>query len=199
MAGCGACGDHGEVEIFLTTERMLLRRFIGDDLDNLYQLDRDPAVMRLLTNGVPTRYERIRDEILPQLLREYAVSARHGRWAAVDRTTGEFLGWFSLDRPEGEPDQAELGYRLHQTAWGQGYATEGARALVHKAFTELGLRRVFAQTMAVHIASRRVMEKAGLAYVRTFHLEFEDPIPGTEHGEVEYALDRAGWQRSRGS
>lgn len=64
------------------------------------------------------------------------------------------------------------------------------------AFTTLGLRRVFATTMAVNLASRRVMEKAGLRYVRTFHLEFDDPIPGTEHGEVEYAVTADEWQRT---
>ncbi|GIG56294.1 hypothetical protein Lfu02_06660 [Longispora fulva] len=58
------------------------------------------------------------------------------------------------------------------------------------AFDDLGARRVYARTMAVHLASRRVMEKAGLRYARTLHLLFDDPIPGTEHGEVEYELSR---------
>jgi hypothetical protein len=52
--------------------------------------------------------------------------------------------------------------------------------------------------MAVNHASRRVMEKAGLEYVRTFHLEWEDPLPGTEYGEVEYALTRDDWRRDAG-
>jgi len=56
------------------------------------------------------------------------------------------------------------------------------------------MRRVWAQTMAVNSRSRRVMEKAGLAYVRTSHEEFDDPLPGTEHGEVEYALTKAEWE-----
>jgi RimJ/RimL family protein N-acetyltransferase len=47
--------------------------------------------------------------------------------------------------------------------------------------------------MAVNTASRRVMEKAGLRYVRTFHVAFDDPIDGTEHGEIEYELLRADW------
>jgi RimJ/RimL family protein N-acetyltransferase len=118
-------------------------------------------------------------------------------WAAVERTTGRFLGWFAL-RPVGpdRPDEAELGYRLHRVAWGRGYATEGSRALIRKGFTDLRLTRITANTMAVNTASRRVMEKAGLRFVRVYHEEFEDPLPGTEHGEVEYALDLAGWRRS---
>ena len=67
--------------------------------------------------------------------------------------------------------------------------------MIRKGFTELGVRRVFAETMAVNLASRRVMEKSGLEYVRTFHQDWPDPIAGTEHGEVEYALTRAAWER----
>lgn len=64
---------------------------------------------------------------------------------------------------------------------------------MRKAFTELGVRRVFAETMAVNLASRRVVEKAGLRWVRTLYPQWDQPLPGSEHGEVEYALDRAEW------
>jgi RimJ/RimL family protein N-acetyltransferase len=174
---------------------MILRRFTGADRDDLFELDSDPEVMRFLTNGKPTPYEKVRDDLLPKILAEYERSPRHGCWAATDPGTGRFLGWFSLARPDHDDlDEANLGYRLRREVWGQGLATEGARALVRAAFMTLGLRRVFATTMAVNLASRRVMEKAGLRHVRTFHLEFDDPIPGTEHGEVEYAVTADEWQ-----
>jgi RimJ/RimL family protein N-acetyltransferase len=162
------------MRIFLGTERLVLREFTEDDVDNLVELDSDPRVMRFITGGKPTPRSEIRIDM-------------PGRWAAIERSTEEFLGWFAL-APSKDEDGGELGYRLRATSWGKGYATEGARALVHKGFTDLGLRRVFAQTMAINLASRRVMEKAGLKYVRTFHLHWDDPIAGVEHGEVEYAL-----------
>ena len=65
-------------------------------------------------------------------------------------------------------------------------AAAPARALVEHAFVDLGVRRVYAWTMAVNHRSRRVLERAGLQHVRTVHLKFDDPIPGTEEGEVEY-------------
>jgi RimJ/RimL family protein N-acetyltransferase len=55
-------------------------------------------------------------------------------------------------------------------------------------FTELGVQRVVATTMAVNRSSRRVLGKIGLQYVHTFHLDWPDPLDGSEHGEVEYAL-----------
>jgi RimJ/RimL family protein N-acetyltransferase len=68
------------------------------------------------------------------------------------------------------------------------------RALIRKGFTEFGVQRVFAQAMAVNQASRRVMEKAGLTLVQTFHEPWPCPIDGDQFGGVEYALDRTGWQ-----
>jgi len=99
------------------------------------------------------------------------------------------------DAPPGEVTVAELGYRLRASAWGRGYATEGARALVRRAFTELAVTRIVANTMAVNTRSRRVLEKAGLTYLRTVHLDWPDPLPGNEHGDVEYQLHRDDWPR----
>lgn len=81
---------------------------------------------------------------------------------------------------------------------GSGYATEGARALVGKAFTELGTERVTANTMAVNTGSRRVMEKAGLTFVRTYFEDWPEAIEGSEQGDVEYALTREEWLRTVG-
>ena len=61
------------------------------------------------------------------------------------------------------------------------------------AFTDLGLREVVATTMAVNTGSRRVMEKAGLRYARTVHLDWPEPLDGNEHGDVEYRLLRDDW------
>lgn len=185
------------MEVFLATDRLLLRQFTEDDAANLVDLDSDPEVMRFLTKGRPTPREVVRGEQLPRFLRNYErFDGRRGRWAVIEAASGQFAGWLSLEPPhDGGLHQAELGYRLRRSVWGTGYATEGARALIRKGFTELGVRRVRAQTMAVNLASRRVMEKAGLTYVRTFYLAFDDPIDGTELGEVEYALAKADWER----
>ncbi|MGW7557519.1 GNAT family N-acetyltransferase, partial [Streptomyces rimosus] len=111
---------------------------------------------------------------------------------------GVFLGWFEF-RPleDDNPAVAELGYRLNKAAWGRGHATEGSRALIDKGFTELAVERVTANTMAVNRASRRVMEKSGLSFLRHFTGDWPEVIPGSEHGEVEYELTRAEWERRR--
>ena len=184
------------MQIFLETDRLVLRRFIESDVDNLLDLDGDPEVMRFITGGKPTPRDVIRNETLPRFLHSYERFEGFGVWAAIERSTGEFVGWFEFyPWKDVGPDEVELGYRLRRSAWGKGYATEGSRALIRKGFTELGVQRVVAETMTVNAASRRVMEKAGLTYVRTFHQEWPERIEGDEHGDVEYALTKADWER----
>jgi RimJ/RimL family protein N-acetyltransferase len=186
------------LQVFLETDRLVLRRFTMADANDLFDLDGDPEVMNFITGGLPTPREEIENDVLPAFLRYYERGDRYGFWAAVEKSSGEFLGWFHFrPREGGDPDEAELGYRLRRSAWGKGYATEGSRALIHKGFAELGVRGVVAETMVVNAASRRVMEKAGLKYVRTFHQPWPYAIEGSEHGDVEYALRKADWERQQ--
>jgi RimJ/RimL family protein N-acetyltransferase len=186
------------MRVYLDTSRLILRQFTLDDEDNLVALDSDPAVMRSITGGRPTPREEIRDDILPAFLSYYERDEGVGFWAAIEKSSGDFLGWFHFrPREGGDPDNVELGYRLRHAAWGRGYATEGARALVRKGFTELGVRRVFAETMVVNLASRQVLEKAGLRLVRVFHQAWPDPIEGDEEGDVAYALLKDEWARQQ--
>lgn len=184
------------MHVFVETPRLVLRRFTTADVDNLVSLDADPDVMHFVTGGIPTTRDEIENEILPAFLGYYEHYEGYGFWAAIEKPTGQFLGWFHFRPREGaSPHEAELGYRLRQSAWGKGYATEGSRALIRKGFTEFGVQRVVAEAMAVNLASRRVMEKAGLTLVRTFHQPWPYPIEGDELGDVEYALTKADWEQ----
>ncbi len=186
------------MDVFLETERLILRPFTRDDVDLLVELDSDPDVMWYINRGRPTSRKEIENIILPRFLEYYELFDGYGTWATIEKSTGQFIGWVSLRPKDGDPpDEPELGYRLRKSAWGRGYATEASRALIDKAFSELGARRVYAETMAVNWPSRRVMERVGLRYVRTFYEEFDDPIPGTEMGEVEYELRREDWEAAK--
>jgi RimJ/RimL family protein N-acetyltransferase len=193
------------MQVFLETERLVLRQFTPADVDNLVDLDGDPEVMRFLSGGAPTPRAAIERDILPRWLSHYERSDGYGFWAAIEKASGDFLGWVHFRPPPGAgPDEVELGYRLRKAAWGKGYATEASRALIRKGFTELGVRRVVASTYQDNFGSRRVMEKAGLTLVRTFR---PTPEELAAHGidaasqdlfpadDVEYALTKADWER----
>jgi RimJ/RimL family protein N-acetyltransferase len=193
--------DNAEVRVILETPRLVLRQFTDRDADNLFDLNSDPAVMRYLTGGRPTPREVLRDEVIPFHLAVYEQLDRLGTWAAESSTTGEFLGWFHFrPGPDADVTNIDLGYRLRRSAWNKGYATEGSRALITMGFTDLRVERVFAHTMAVNAASRRVLEKCGLSLVRTAPYEGAGVIESSEQGAVEYALTKPEWQtRTTGS
>ncbi|RKN37773.1 GNAT family N-acetyltransferase [Streptomyces hoynatensis] len=187
----------------LTTARLRLRALTVDDARDLAALHGDPRVMRHLDDGRPVPPEEIRDRTLPAMLARYReLPEGLGHRAAVARDGGAFLGWFEFGPVSsaglhGGRNVVELGYRLFPSVWGRGLATEGARALVDHGFATLGVERVVATTMSVNAASRRVMEKTGLVWVRTFFVDWPEPLPGAEQGEVEYALTREEWERDR--
>ena len=191
-------------QVIFETGRLTLRRFTGDDAGNLYELDNDPDVMRYLSGGAATRREVIEKDILPRFLRYHERFPGFGFWAAHDRASGVFLGWFSFrPRDEADPREVGLGFRLRKTAWGKGYATEGARALIRLGFAELGVQRVVATTYEDNLASRRVMEKAGMTLTRRYRMttaDFED-VDTYQAGsgepwngdDVEYSLQKTDW------
>ena len=92
---------------------------------------------------------------------------------------------------------AELGYRLRRMDWGQGFASEGASALVNWGFRSGRYDKIVASTMAVNHALRRVMEKIGMNYARTVHSTGPIPFRAAKNGEVEYELMRSGWNGSQ--
>jgi RimJ/RimL family protein N-acetyltransferase len=194
------------MQVLLETERLVLRRFREDDADNLFHLDNDPDVMRFLSGGRPTPRDVIETDILPRFFRYDERTPGFGHWAAIDKASGDFLGWFSFRlSDEANRGEATLGFRLRKDAWGRGYATEGARALVRMGFTELGVQRVVATTYQDNLASRRVMEKAGMTLRRTFRITAADlDAVDTFHvasqdlwegDDVEYSLQKADWER----
>ncbi|WP_405780934.1 GNAT family N-acetyltransferase [Streptomyces sp. NBC_00859] len=184
------------MDIFLETGRLALRPFTEADADHLFALDNDPDVMRFINGGRPANRGTVRSQVLPRLLHDHMCFGTRGYWAAEEKATGVFLGWFEFRPLDGRSAAVvELGYRLNKAAWGTGYATEGSRALIRKGFTDFGVERVTANTMAVNTRSRRVMEKAGLTLLRSFTGDWPDAIEGSDQGEVEYALTRAQWRQ----
>jgi RimJ/RimL family protein N-acetyltransferase len=177
-------------QVILQTERIRLVPLSDEHLEHEVELDSDPEVMRYLGRA------RTRAEVEVMHGRRLAAAKRVaglGFWAGF--VEGAFVGWWILEPPERADQgpiegQAELGYRILRRHWRKGLASEGARELIRHGFEDLGLTRIFAETMAVNAGSRATMAAIGMQYVRTFHPGWEEPLPGTELGEVEYAISR---------
>lgn len=189
----------------LETERLTLRPLTEADVAHLVALDSDPEVMRYLNGGAATPRDLIERAILPRFLRSFERGDGSGVWAAIEHGSGTFLGWFSFQSDDARPGEFSLGYRLRRAAWGHGYATEGARALILRGFAQLGAQRICATTYQDNHRSRRVMERLGMRLARSYRLTAADLADTSEtfapSGEVwdgedvEYALLRSDWER----
>src|SRR5436309_558053 len=130
--GSGVLRIHG-MQVFLETERLVLRQFTEDDVDNLVELDSDPDVMHFINGGRPTSRREIESDVLPTFLDYYEQFAGYGFWAAIEKSSGRFVGWFHFRPAEAaHSNEVELGYRLLKSAGGRGYATEGSRPLIDR-------------------------------------------------------------------
>ncbi len=143
----------------LETERLWLRPLRVTDFDDYAALYEDPEVLRYLGGG-PDPWDRGRS------WRHMAFVVGHwhlrgaGLWAVERKETGAFLGMIGFAAPEGWPG-FELAWTLARRWWGNGYATEGARAALAYAFTILKMDRVISLIYPENQASIRVAERIG--------------------------------------
>jgi ribosomal-protein-alanine N-acetyltransferase len=146
-----------------STKRLIATRLAVEDFDALCALHRDPVVMATL-GGVRSD-ERTRTYLAHNL--EHWAEHGFGLWIFRDRATGAFVGRGGLRHVvlEGQ-SEVEVTYALARHAWGQGFATEIARASVDVAFQGLTLQDIVAFAVRENQASRRVMEKVGFSYER---------------------------------
>lgn len=179
--------------------RLLLRPWRADDVEPFVALNADPEVMR----HYPAPLSR--DESLATLdrLRAHFESHGFGLWAVELAAQPGLLGFVGIMRPSftahfTSPAQPciELVWRLQRSAWGHGYASEGARLSAAHAFTVLGVDEVVAMTVPANTRSRAVMQRLGMQ--RKPEDDFEHPRLPEGHPlrrHVLYRLSRQAWQQ----
>jgi len=148
----------------LTTERLRLREFRESDFPAYVEMIGDPAVARFLADGKPL--DRV------NAWRQMAMFAGHwalrgyGVWAVEERATGDFIGRIGCFYPEGWPE-FEIGYTLRRSAWGKGYASEGAAAALNYARTVLQKRDIISVIRPDNVGSQNVARKLGATLAET--------------------------------
>jgi [ribosomal protein S5]-alanine N-acetyltransferase len=168
------------------TDRLRLRPFEDADADDLFALHSNAHVLRYWDS--PPWTERTRAARFIAVCRRLAEEGSGAR-LAVDRVAdGAFIGWCGLIEWNPVYRSASLGYCYDDGAWGHGYATEAARAVLHWAFETLDLNRVQAETDTRNVASARVLEKLG--FVREGTLREDCVVDGEVSDSWVYGLIR---------
>lgn len=143
------------------TERLRLRPWTLDDADVFHRIWGNPQV--IWWGHAVDREESVR--VLARVLKRCtSMPAGLGWWALLEKDTGAVVGGVML-QPARYATDVEVGYHVAQEAWGRGYATEAARAIVRYGLDELGLPRIVAAIHPDNYASRRVVDKLGMRNV----------------------------------
>jgi RimJ/RimL family protein N-acetyltransferase len=151
------------MNVVIETGRLLLRTFTIDDARLIYELNNDDNVTRYThdhLNSIDQAMEVLEKVILPQ----YSLY-NLGRWAVHLKANLEFIGWSGLKYRFGH-NEIDLGYRFKQSAWGKGYATEAAFAVLKHGFENLHIKKINARAEQANVASCRVLEKIGMQFIR---------------------------------
>jgi RimJ/RimL family protein N-acetyltransferase len=161
------------MKIILETDRLILREYTEDDAPAFLVLNSDPEVMRYVPDERMKTVDEAREILKTHPLADYQKHG-YGRWACLLRSSGEHIGFCGLKYLP-EIGQVDLGFRFTPANWGQGYATEAARASVNYGFSRLNFDQIIGLAEADNHASICVLEKIGMQFtglVSLFECEF---------------------------
>ncbi|MFF6879594.1 MULTISPECIES: GNAT family N-acetyltransferase [unclassified Streptomyces] len=168
----------------IRTPRLLLRRWLDDDLVPLSEIHADPVVMQHIGDGTPRSTEQTAQDI--ETWEEEWDEEGFGMFAVELLGSGELAGAVGLsvaDAPAGIAGQVAISWRLGRVFWGQGYASEAAQATLEFALQDRGLDRVVAVCRTSDSASANVLGKLGMEQEDTA----EHPVTG--HDLAVYGID----------
>jgi len=174
------------MKIHFETKRLIVRDLEELDAKGIFELDSDPEVHKYLGNK-PIKTIREAEEVVNSIRKQYDKNGI-GRWAIIDKSSEEFIGWTGLKYEENLEQKSpyyDLGYRLKKKYWGQGIASETAAKSLQFGFNQLELPEICAAADVNNVASNKVLIKIGLKCIEAF------PIDGDIHNW--YQITKSEW------
>ncbi|HET7474170.1 MAG TPA: GNAT family N-acetyltransferase [Candidatus Limnocylindrales bacterium] len=177
------------------TERLLLREWLESDREPYATLNADPDVMRFMSRSL----DRAESDAMIDRIGRHWDTDGHGLWAIERLRDGSFIGFVGLTSPNFEAPftpAVEIGWRLARSAWGHGYATEGARAALAWGFEQLGLDEIVSFTTPANVRSRAVMARLGMTHDPADDFDHPNlPVGHPIRRQVLYRLGREAFVR----
>jgi len=174
----------------LETDRLILRTWVDEDLEQMLAINQDPKVMEYF----PSLQDLEMTKNFIDKVNAHFENHGYSLYATVRKDTGEFIGFIGLFTPEFESHftpAIEIGWRLSSNHWGQSFATEGAKAVLDYAFRELKIPEIVSFSATGNAKSIRVMQKIGLKHNEAddfYHPKLDDTSLLKRH--VLYRLTR---------
>ncbi len=162
------------MKYYIETERLILRELLTSDLEGMFELDSDPLVHKYLGNNPITTKEQALKNL--EFIRSQYLDRGIGRFAAIEKSSGDFIGWTGLKLNQGEKEELngirdfiDVGYRFIPRYWGKGYATESSIATLEYGFKTMNYPVIFGAAEVDNIGSNKVLSKIGLNFVNEFY------------------------------
>ncbi|MGV3546206.1 MAG: GNAT family N-acetyltransferase [Pedobacter sp.] len=154
----------------IETERFYIRPLIAEDAAGIFELDNNPKVHTYLGNNPINSFAEA-ENVIRSIRKQYD-DLGIGRWAIIEKSTGNFVGWtgfkYIVEPINGHVNYYDLGYRLIERYWAKGIATETAKACLKYAFEVLKLGQVYAICDVDNVGSKNILQKCGLNLIETF-------------------------------
>ncbi len=165
------------MSIIIETDRLLLRTLTLNDIDGMFELDTNPEVHQYLGKQ-PITSKKEAQITIEQILSQYKMYGI-GRWAAIEKTSGDFIGWSGLRMNtekimNGYYNFYDIGYRFIPRYWGKGYATESGKAAINYGFNQLNISTIYGISELGNKASKKALLNIGLTYIEDFMYEPEN-------------------------
>ena len=161
------------MKVFAETERLILREILPTDIEGMFELDSNPTVHKYLGNK-PVKTKSETEKII-EFIRQQYDERGIGRWAVIEKLSGDFIGWSGIKFNTGEKDSLnekqdfyDIGYRFIPRYWGKGYATESALVALDYGFKVKQYETIAGIALIENIDSNNVLRKIGLKHIEDF-------------------------------
>jgi ribosomal-protein-alanine N-acetyltransferase len=160
-------------ELILETPRLLLRKKVVEDAPFFLELNSNLLVTQYTGDGA---FENLQaaEAIVKYVIDQYENNG-YGRWMVVEKETNHPIGWCGL-KFHADTKETDIGYRLLESTWGKGYATESAKACIAYGFKHFNLNRVIGNAMKKNTASINVFKKLGMTYLKDTLIDNIDSV-----------------------
>ncbi|MCZ4221893.1 GNAT family N-acetyltransferase [Pedobacter rhodius] len=161
------------MKIFIETERLILREILHSDVDSMFEMDSDRDVHLYIGNNPFTK--KTESEANVEFIREQYLQNGIGRWAVIEKTSGNVIGWAGLklitEMCNNRSGYYDIGYRFIKRYWGKGYASESSSAVINYGFNQMQLSEIIGIADTANLASVKVLERAGLKKIELFNYD----------------------------